>query len=243
MNFGILLESFLMIFLAEMGDKSQFLIIALFAKYRFRDILLGSFLAICLLNVIAVAAGSLLGELLPRHWISLIAGIAFLCFAYMGSQSEEEAEESGVKGKRAVFTVFGTYFLAELGDKTQLTALTLSAGEGAGVSSISVFLGCTAALLAADLIGLGVGAVLEKKLPSSLFSNVSCLLFLVCGTLRILEGAEGILTSVALTSPCAKPLSILSALLAVLLFLILRFKERTRYAKNHPSAKQSLSKQ
>lgn len=241
MDFGILSEAFFMVLLAEMGDKSQFLIIALFAKYRFRDILFGSFAAICLLNLIAVIAGGLLGELLPEHWISLIAGIAFLCFACLGESEENEQTRAGVAGRKAMFTVFGTYFLAELGDKTQLATLTLSAGAGA--AGCSVFLGCTAALLAADMIGLLVGAMLEKRLPSSLFSAISRLLFLVCGALRVLEGAEGIFASIPVTAAHAMLFSILATVTAVLLCLIVCLKGRIRNVKNHPSAKESLCQQ
>lgn len=241
MDFGILSEAFFMVLLAEMGDKSQFLIIALSAKYRFRDILFGSFAAIGLLNLIAVIAGGALGELLPRHWISLIAGVAFLCFACVGERADEEENPAVRSGKRAVFTVFGTYFLAELGDKTQLAALTLSAGAGA--AGCSVFLGCTAALLAADMIGLFAGAMLGKKLPSSLFSTISRLLFLLCGTLRVLEGAEGIFSSIPTTAAYAMLFSILLTVTAVLLCFIVFLKGRIRDVKNHPSAKESLCQQ
>ena len=71
---AIFLRTFAVIFLAEMGDKSQLLMAALTAEYRLRDILAGTFAAIAVLCGLAVSLGALLGELLPMTLISLVAG-------------------------------------------------------------------------------------------------------------------------------------------------------------------------
>ena len=151
-----------MVFVAEMGDKTQFLMIAMSSKHKIRDILIGVGAAILVLNALAIALGAVLGNILPTSAINLAAGIAFLCFAYMavGGENEEECVDCKKKGS-AIFTVFGTFFLAELGDKTQLTALTLAADSASGgfdmTKVLYVFLGASIALFAADVIGLLIG--------------------------------------------------------------------------------------
>ncbi len=184
-----------MIFFAELGDKTQFLMIAMASKYRIRTILIGVGAAICALNALAIVAGTLLGGFLPVIVINIVAGLAFLCFAYMalgdGSEEENTVGEGG-----SVFTVFGTFFLAELGDKTQLTALTLAADAGIGGFSperaLSVFAGASFALMAADVLGLIIGYFLGKSLPAAVFSRISFGIFSVFGALKLLEGFEGI---------------------------------------------------
>ena len=186
-----------MVFIAELGDKSQFLMIAMSSKYKMRDIIIGTAAAICTLNALAIVVGTLLGGILPTAAIGLIAGLAFLCFAYMavGNSGDEGTHLvlSG-RGRGAVFTVFGTFFLAELGDKTQLTALTLAADSSASGVDIEklwiVFIGSSLALFAADALGIAVGYFLGKTIPSGVFSWISFGIFSVFGALRLLEGFE-----------------------------------------------------
>jgi putative Ca2+/H+ antiporter (TMEM165/GDT1 family) len=189
-----------MVFIAELGDKTQFLMIAMASKYKIRDILIGVGAAICVLNLLAIAVGTLLGGFLPTSIISLVAGVAFLCFAYMaiGGDDEEEELKSSSKGKKgAIITIFGTFFLAELGDKTQLTALTLAADSSSGgfdvTNLIWVFLGSSLALFAADVLGLVIGYFLGKTLPSSVFAWISFGIFAVFGTIKLIGGFEGVL--------------------------------------------------
>ena len=187
-----------MVFIAELGDKTQFLMIAMASQYKIRDILLGVGGAICVLNLLAIAIGTVLGGVLPTSFISLVAGAAFLCFAVMAVGNKDESEVgAGSDVKRgAVFSVFGTFFLAELGDKTQLTALTLAAASSAeGIDAgklLSVFFGASLALFAADVLGLAVGYFLGKTLPSSVFAWISFGIFAVFGVVKLLSGFEGI---------------------------------------------------
>lgn len=206
-----------MVFIAELGDKTQFLMIAMASQYKIRDILFGVGGAICVLNLLAIAVGTLLGGVLPTSFISLVAGAAFLCFAFMavGKNDESEVGVATAAKRGAVFSAFGTFFLAELGDKTQLTALTLAASSSAGGIDIeklsSVFLGASLALIAADILGLTVGYFLGKTLPSSVFAWISFGIFAVFGAVKLLSGFEGVFSSsenprflaISATSVCA----------------------------------------
>ena len=215
---GVLFESFLVVLFAEMGDKSQLLMVAMTAEYTVRQILCGTLLAVLCLSALAVTLGALLGELLPTAAVSLIAGAAFLWFSLQSVRQDGE-EETLHRGRRgAVFAVFCTYFLSELGDKTQLASLTLSAGGAGDVWSraIPVFLGSSAALLVADLLGLSVGVLLGRRLPQAYFGALSAVLFFACGVLRLLDGfsellgitAHPSLYSAFATLPIALPIGI-----------------------------------
>ena len=156
---------FLTEFIAEMGDKTQLMLIALTSKYKLRDIILGTAAAILVLNGLAVLAGGLVSEFIPAWLIKVIAALAFLYFAAstLAGSNDEEDEGSGRSGIRfAPLAVFCTFFVAELGDKTQLTAITFGANEGMS-SALIVWLGCSLGLFLADILGMLVGYLLKSK--------------------------------------------------------------------------------
>lgn len=139
---------FLTEFIAEMGDKTQLMLIALTSKYKLRDIIFGTAAAILVLNGLAVLAGGLVSEFIPCWLIKIIAALAFLYFAAstLADSNDEEEEGSGRSRIRfAPLAVFCTFFVAELGDKTQLTAITFGANEGMS-SALIVWIGCSLGL-------------------------------------------------------------------------------------------------
>jgi len=158
---------FLTEFIAEMGDKTQLMLIALTSKYKLRDIILGTAAAILVLNGLAVLAGGLVSEFIPAWLIKIIAAFAFLYFAASTLAGDDDEEEEGSGKSRIRFAplaVFCTFFVAELGDKTQLTTITFGANEGMSAAVI-VWIACSLGLFAADILGMLVGYLL-KEVPS-----------------------------------------------------------------------------
>ena len=183
-----------MVTIAEMGDKTQFLVMALTSRYRKRDIFLGIIISILLLNVIAVALGTVINKYFPLDLIKLIAGAMFLVFAYttLKKDNKEENCDNNLKRKLPPFlTIALTFFLAELGDKTQLTILNMSAsaegGEDILLHQIMIFIGGTLGLILADSIGMLVGVFIGKKLPQNVLSIISAVIFAVFGVLTLYE--------------------------------------------------------
>ncbi|HMF55197.1 MAG TPA: TMEM165/GDT1 family protein [Pyrinomonadaceae bacterium] len=82
----------------------------------------------------------------------------------------------------AFWTAFGALFVAEMGDKTQLAAVTLAAETR---SPLSVFLGAALALALVSLIGVAVGTLLGQYLPEKLIHNVAAIAFIVIGALML----------------------------------------------------------
>lgn len=177
-------------FIAEMGDKTQLMLVAMTSKYKMRDILLGTGAAILVLNGIAVLAGGMVSEVVPTWLIRLIAAGAFLFFAattLKGDEEEEEEVKDNGKIKIAAMSVFSTFFVAELGDKTQLTAITFGANEGLE-AAVVVWLACSIGLFAADIIGMLVGYLLKNKMPEGVLNTIAFCIFSVFGILTWREG-------------------------------------------------------
>ena len=186
----LFLKVFLTEFIAEMGDKTQLMLIALTSKYKLRDIILGTGVAILVLNGIAVLAGGLVSRFVPDWLIKMIAALAFLYFAIstiVGDKDEEEENAGKSKIKFAPLAVFCTFFVAELGDKTQLTAITFGANEGMSAAFI-VWIACSLGLFAADVIGMLIGYLLKSKTPDGLLNTLAFIIFSVFGVFTLYQG-------------------------------------------------------
>ncbi len=179
-------------FVAEMGDKTQLMLLGLTSRYKLRDILIGTACAILVLNGVAVLAGGLLGSLLSgREWIvKLVAALAFLFFAITSLKADDGEEEKAKlnKLKFAPLAVFCTFFVAELGDKTQLTAVTFGANEGIG-SAVVVWLACSIGLFLADVLGVILGHFLKNKLSAGVINKIAFLIFAVFGIYTVYQFA------------------------------------------------------
>ena len=196
-------------FIAEMGDKTQLMLIALTSKYKLRDIICGTAIAILVLNGLAVLAGGLVSELIPEWLIKMIAAFAFLYFAASTIAGDEEEEEEGSRSKIqfAPLAVFCTFFVAELGDKTQLTAITFGANEGMSAAFV-VWIGCSLGLFAADILGMLIGYLLKSKAPDGLLNTLAVAIFSVFGVYTLYQGLKLIGASVF-------PIPVLPILIAI----------------------------
>ena len=206
----LFLKVFFTEFIAEMGDKTQLMLIALTSKYKLRDIISGTAVAILVLNGLAVLAGGLVSEFIPDWLIKTIAALAFLYFAASTIAGDDDDEEEGSgksKIKFAPLAVFCTFFIAELGDKTQLTAITFGANEGMSVAFI-VWIGCSLGLFAADILGMLVGYLLKSKTPDGLLNTLAFVIFSVFGVYTLYQGLKLIGASVF-------PIPVLPILIAI----------------------------
>ena len=194
----LFLKVFFTEFIAEMGDKTQLMLIALTSKYKLRDIISGTAVAILVLNGLAVLAGGLVSEFIPDWLIKTIAALAFLYFAASTIAGDDDDEEEGCgksKIKFAPLAVFFTFFIAELGDKTQLTAITFGANEGMSAAFV-VWIGCSLGLFAADILGMLIGYLLKSKAPDGLLNTLAVAIFSVFGVYTLYQGLKLIRASV-----------------------------------------------
>ncbi|GIF71004.1 TMEM165/GDT1 family protein [Asanoa siamensis] len=179
--------SFGVIFVAELGDKSQLMAMTFATRYRALTVLIGITAATAIVHLVSVAVGYGLGATLPTDWISLAAGVAFLAFAAWtlrgDSLTEEEKSKAQRSGRSAVFAVGGAFFLAELGDKTMLATITLATQHG----WFGVWIGSTVGMVAADALAIVVGRMLGKRLPEKAIKWGAAALFVIFGIWLIAE--------------------------------------------------------
>lgn len=201
-------------FIAEMGDKTQLMLVALTSRFKLHDIIIGTAAAILVLNGLAVLLGGLVSEIIPTWLIRLVAASAFLFFAITslkGDDDEEEAKEENVS-RFAPLTVFCTFFVAELGDKTQLTAITFGANEGMN-AAITVWLACSIGLFAADILGMLIGYLLKSKTPDGLLNTLAFFIFAIFGNITMHEGLGLLLGK---NHPAVFPVTMIIAVLFIL---------------------------
>ena len=178
--------SFGVVFVAELGDKSQLMALTFATKYRPALVMTGIVAATMLINAISVGVGYGLGLALPTRWISLVAGLLFLGFALWTLRGEDEEDDdvlSRVGSGPVVVTVGSAFLLAELGDKTMLATITLASQNGwAGT-----WLGATLGMIAAAALAITVGRQLGKRLPERAVRYVAATLFAVFGVWLLAE--------------------------------------------------------
>jgi Ca2+/H+ antiporter, TMEM165/GDT1 family len=178
--------SFGVVFVAELGDKSQLMALTFATKYRPALVMTGIVAATVLINAISVGVGYGLGLALPTRWISLVAGLLFLGFALWTLRGEDEEDDevlSRVGSGPVVMTVGSAFLLAELGDKTMLATITLASQNGwAGT-----WLGATLGMVAAAALAIIVGRQLGKRLPERAVRYVAAALFAGFGVWLLVE--------------------------------------------------------
>ena len=181
------LATFVMIFLAELGDKTQLIVMAFAAKYCWRQVLAGMTLGIFAVHALAVGVGSFVGQLLSPERMTLIASLLFLYFGYWTLRGGDEAEETVADSCYGpVLTVATSFFVGEMGDKTQFAAMTMAAQYD---SWPMVLLGAVVGMVLADSLGILAGAFLHRKLPARKMRYLSAGIFLFFGVLGLLQSA------------------------------------------------------
>ena len=182
------LLSFVVIFIAELGDKSQLMAMTFATRYRFWTVIGAITAATAVVHLFSVALGNVVGLALPTGPINIIAGIAFLAFGFWTLRgdklSEDEESRAGRTARSAFLAVAIAFFLAELGDKTMLATVTLATTEG----WFGTWVGSTVGMVAADALAIGVGAVLGKALPEKVIKIGAAILFFAFGAWLIFEG-------------------------------------------------------
>lgn len=176
------------IFVAELGDKSQLMALAFASRYRFLPVLAGITAATLVVHAGSVLLGSVVAVALPTNLIAIAAGLAFFVFAAWTLRGDSLDEDEASRAKRstgsAILAVAVAFFLAELGDKTMLATITLATTE----EPIGTWLGSTAGMVLADAIAIAIGAVLGARLPERPVKVGAAIAFVVFGALLIAEG-------------------------------------------------------
>jgi putative Ca2+/H+ antiporter (TMEM165/GDT1 family) len=186
--------SLIFVVLAEMGDKTQLLAMAFATRYKASTVLWGVFVATALNHLLAVAVGNYMTALIPLSTIQIVAAVSFILFGLWTIRGDQLEGED----KRFSFSPFWTvaiaFFVAEMGDKTQLATVALAAKYQ---SPLAVWSGTNIGMLIADAFGIVVGIVMHKHIPEKAVKWGAALVFIAFGIYGIHENvSEQILTPI-----------------------------------------------
>ncbi|GAA0726147.1 TMEM165/GDT1 family protein [Dactylosporangium roseum] len=188
-----LVISFAVIFVAELGDKSQLMALTFATRFRPAPVLIGITIATAVVHLVSVGVGYGLGATLPTGWISLIAALAFFAFGAWTLRGDSLTDDEKRKAERstgsAILAVGGAFFLAELGDKTMLATITLATQHG----WFGTWVGSTIGMVAADALAILVGRMLGKRLPERAVKYGAALLFALFGAWLLVEALRELL--------------------------------------------------
>jgi putative Ca2+/H+ antiporter (TMEM165/GDT1 family) len=179
--------SFGVIFVAELGDKSQLMALTFATRFKPLPVLIGITIATATVHAFSVAVGYGLGAAIPTEWIALVAAVAFLAFGLWTLRgdklTEDEENQAGKSTRSAVLAASVAFFLAELGDKTMLATITLATSYG----WFGTWLGSTVGMVAADALAILVGRQLGRHLPERVIKYGAATLFFVFGVWLLVE--------------------------------------------------------
>ena len=178
---GSLLAAMGVVFLAELGDKTQLVALGFGARHRLGPVLAGVALAYAATNLLSVVVGGLLGAALPTRALGLGGGVLFIGFALWSLRPEDDDDGDGMAAAtghgRVVLSVAAAMFIAELGDKTMLATATLAA-QG---NPVLVWIGATIGIIASGSVGVFVGRATGARLPERTIRIGSAALFAAFG--------------------------------------------------------------
>ncbi|HTI78377.1 MAG TPA: TMEM165/GDT1 family protein [Mycobacterium sp.] len=185
------LVSLSVVFVAELGDKSQLMTMTYALRHRWWVVLSGVGIASLLVHGLSVTIGHFLGLTLPQRPIAFAAAIAFLLFAvwtWRDGRGGGEEEIKIAEPRHVLLAVVSSFVLAELGDKTMLATVALASDH----NWAGVWIGATAGMVLADGVAIAVGAVLHKRLPERFLHGLASVLFALFGIWLLLDTAIGL---------------------------------------------------
>ena len=200
MDWNALLSTFGLVFVAELGDKTQLAVMTQTCKYRCGlPVFIGGSLALTGVTALGVVGGQILGGIVPQSVIRIVAAAAFVIMGALiwretarsagdevgeGCGCPEDGSEAGSSKRvwswRAFATTLSLLFLAELGDKTQLAVLGLTFKQAA---PWAIFAGGALALTSVTALGVVGGQQLCRIVPERTLLRISSAAFIVMGGL------------------------------------------------------------
>lgn len=170
------------IFVAEMGDKTQLVAMSLAARYRFLPVLTGVVISSVAIYGISVFVAEALGLAMPTTWLTLLAGTAFLGFGLWTLRTEEHPAADERRPARpswgsALLTATVVSFVAELGDKSMLATVAVATQY----HWLLVWIGATLGMVMASVLAILLGATLHRRLPERVLQVGSAVVFFLAG--------------------------------------------------------------
>jgi len=186
---GDVLSAFAVVFVAELGDRTQLLLLALATRHHVAPVVGGLLLGYGLTSILAVAVGAAVGNALPDTAVQVGSGLLFLAFAAWTVRGDEDDDEDGAddRGERSplalLLSIAGAIIVSEIGDKSMLATATLAAdGE-----PVAVWAGATLGIVTSGGLAVGAGRLVADRLDGDLLRWGSAALFAVFGVVQLVR--------------------------------------------------------
>lgn len=216
--------SLIFVVLAEMGDKTQLLAMAFSYRYRWQTVMWGVFVATAANHLMAAALGNYLSSIVPLVWIKAVAAGSFILFGLWTIRGDALAGEDKRFSFSPFWTVTVAFFMAEMGDKTQLATIALAVEYD---SLFSVWSGTTLGMLVSNGIGIAFSVIMGKRIPERAIKWVASLAFIGFGVWGLYDSLP-----VQVWSPTVVAASGVFLLAAV--YLMARFSRARRRLSEAP---------
>ncbi len=168
------------VFVAELGDRSQLMAMTLATRVRPWRVLGAIAIAAAAVHVLSVGLGGILGAAVSPRVANLIAGVIFVVFGIWALRGEGEDDEEGAeRPELGLWSIAGAFFIAELGDKTMIATATFAATA----NLFGTWVGSTVGMVAADALAIVVGAHLRDRVPTRWIEIFSAIAFVIFGLL------------------------------------------------------------
>jgi Ca2+/H+ antiporter, TMEM165/GDT1 family len=193
------IAAFGVIFVAELGDKTQLLALGFGARHSLRRVAIGLTLGYGAASLLAVAVGGVLGATFPQRQIEIVGGLVFIAFAILAFRRDDHDDEAGdgaesderdhdatsgsgalrrsIARSSVIVSIGLTILIAEMGDKTQIATATLAARS----NPIGTWVGATIGEVASGMVGALAGSMVGDRISSSVLSWASAVLFALFG--------------------------------------------------------------
>ena len=178
------LASLAFVVLAEMGDKTQLLAMAFAAKFRWQTVMWAVFVATAANHLGAAAAGGWLASVVPLGTIKLVAAASFILFGLWTIRGDRLEGEDERYHFSPFWTVTVAFFIAEMGDKTQLATISLAVEYRA---VWTVWMGTTLGMVISNAVGIVFGNLMGKRLPDRAIKWGAALIFIAFGVWGLWE--------------------------------------------------------
>jgi putative Ca2+/H+ antiporter (TMEM165/GDT1 family) len=178
------IASLIFVVLAEMGDKTQLLAMAFACRFRWQTVMWGVLVATAANHLLAAYAGILFSAVLPMVYIKITAAVSFIIFGLWTIRGDTLQGEDKRYNFSPFWTVTVAFFMAEMGDKTQLATIALAVEYN---TVITVWLGTTIGMLISNAIGIIFVTVLGKHIPERAIKWFAALIFIAFGMLGLYQ--------------------------------------------------------
>ena len=181
--------AFGVVFVAELGDKTQLLALGFGARHSLRKVVVGLTIGYGVAGIVAVVVGGVLGATFPQRPIEIVGGLVFIFFAVLALRGgdDDDGDDDGdgddvdlgrrIATSSVIASIALTILIAEMGDKTQIATATLAARS----NPVGTWIGATLGEVTSGMVGAIAGSMVGDRIPSSALRWASAVLFALFG--------------------------------------------------------------